>query len=234
MSMILNPYRYAAGGGDFSPTDISGLTIWLDASAEVLEAVGPDDNAENGDSVVMWRDQSGNGNDPSSLAGCTFATSPNRIAVGGVANDGVIYNTNPLSGESATSVIAVCETTSIKWVFVPDSIGTQFAGAAENASAASPDASAGSPSYYADGSLLPSPDRNDLHDNFSTGSKVVVSALGVNMSIAGWEACKFFSYHAASYYFSGDIFEIIAYDSEISSGDHTSLVNYLKSKHSIV
>jgi hypothetical protein len=39
--------------------------MYLDAGLEVLEATGPDDPAEDGDQVVMWRDQADDGNDAS-------------------------------------------------------------------------------------------------------------------------------------------------------------------------
>jgi hypothetical protein len=51
----------AAGGGGFSPSDLSNLVLWLKADAGVEEASA--DPAEDTDTVRFWRDQSGNGND---------------------------------------------------------------------------------------------------------------------------------------------------------------------------
>lgn len=47
--------RRTAGGGGFTPADIAGLALWLDAS----QIVGLSD----GDPVATWADESGNSND---------------------------------------------------------------------------------------------------------------------------------------------------------------------------
>jgi hypothetical protein len=46
MSMIVNPYWFAAGGGGgFVPTDIASINYWLTADSLVLS---------DGDPVVVW------------------------------------------------------------------------------------------------------------------------------------------------------------------------------------
>lgn len=62
MSLIIDPYRYAAGGGGggVAPTDLSGLQLWLKADA----ITGLSDNDQI---TTVWPDSSGNGRDFSSL-----------------------------------------------------------------------------------------------------------------------------------------------------------------------
>lgn len=72
--MIINPYVFPGGGGGFTPLDIAGLQLWLDASA----ITGLSDT----DPIATWIDSSGNGYD------ATQATSGLRP----------LYNTNILNG----------------------------------------------------------------------------------------------------------------------------------------
>jgi len=55
---IINPYLF---GGFTDPTDIAGLTLWLDANEGVYNDAGST-LATDGQTVQEWHDQSGNGN----------------------------------------------------------------------------------------------------------------------------------------------------------------------------
>jgi len=50
---VINPYNFAVAS--FSPTDVAGLTVWLDASQGVTK--------DGSNLVSTWYDQSGNSND---------------------------------------------------------------------------------------------------------------------------------------------------------------------------
>jgi len=57
--------RAASGGGEFSPTDISGLVLWLDStdlSTLWTDTAGTTQVASNGDLVARWDDKSGQDN----------------------------------------------------------------------------------------------------------------------------------------------------------------------------
>jgi hypothetical protein len=57
-------YQQMLGGGAFSPTDISGLVVWLKADAGTFQDAAKTTPATNdGDVIGAWADQSGNGND---------------------------------------------------------------------------------------------------------------------------------------------------------------------------
>jgi hypothetical protein len=59
-SFVINPYRFAS---PFSPSDISGLQLWLDATTGLFDATtGGSEVTTDGVAVARWEDQSGNGN----------------------------------------------------------------------------------------------------------------------------------------------------------------------------
>lgn len=76
-----------AGGGGFSPLNLSGLIGWWKADAGVFSDAGVTP-ANNGDNVTQWNDQSGNGNHLSTSGG----SKP-------------VYNTNQLNGLPAITAI---------------------------------------------------------------------------------------------------------------------------------
>jgi hypothetical protein len=59
-AFVINPYQFAAA---FSPSNISGLKLWLDAGVGLFDATtGGSAVTTDGTSVARWEDQSGNGN----------------------------------------------------------------------------------------------------------------------------------------------------------------------------
>lgn len=63
-SVVSGGARSVAGsGGAFTTISIAGLRLWLDASdsATVLNSIGPDVPATNGQTIRRWNDKSGNG-----------------------------------------------------------------------------------------------------------------------------------------------------------------------------
>ena len=63
MSMVLNPYRFAAGS--WQPSDLTGLEIWveMDITTIYTDLAKTTEVTSNGDLVRCWADKSGNGND---------------------------------------------------------------------------------------------------------------------------------------------------------------------------
>jgi hypothetical protein len=58
-AFVIDPYRFAA----FSPANVSGLKVWLDAGVGLFDATtGGSAVTTDGSSVARWEDQSGNGN----------------------------------------------------------------------------------------------------------------------------------------------------------------------------
>lgn len=64
MTNLVNPYRFGAGG-PFSPADVSGLLLWLDATDLTTlwqEAARSNQVTTDGQEVGAWDDKSGQGN----------------------------------------------------------------------------------------------------------------------------------------------------------------------------
>ncbi len=55
----------------FSPAKIPGMALWLDAGNMVLNSIGPDVPAANGQTVRCWKDLSGKGGDASQATGAS-------------------------------------------------------------------------------------------------------------------------------------------------------------------
>ena len=65
IGIVASSYVAAGGGGGFSPGDISGLVVWLEA--DDLDAT-----LNDGDTVTAWSDKSSNSNAPSITGTPTF------------------------------------------------------------------------------------------------------------------------------------------------------------------
>ena len=225
--------KKADTGGGFSPPDIAGLVLWLDASQEVLEGTGPDDPAEPGDTVTMWRDQSGNNNDPDSLISATYQTTPDRVVLAGV-RDQIKYNTtNPIRPANATSFFVFKQTGGTSMMLLAGT-GAQTLGTAHQGSAsASLHASAGSPSYYTDGVLSTAVTRDDLWTEWATGNTTVVTAH--NHVLQAWTSeLLIHTYpHLSLFHLTGDSLEILIYDSNLSTDDRQTVETYLGDRHGV-
>jgi hypothetical protein len=84
--MIINPFSFGAGAPPFSPDDITGLILWLEADA--ITALS------DGDPVTTWEDASGENNDASQ------ATGSNKP----------LYQTNEINGLPAVQFVAASQT----------------------------------------------------------------------------------------------------------------------------
>lgn len=157
--------RKAFRGGAFVPTDLTSLKVWLDASVGVKESDTTD--AEAGDAVTAWEDQSGNGNDPTSVNGATFREGSDRLEMSG-ATQGVHFSSNPVQ-VSAVTVIVVVDTIDTIWMVGGGDLGNRYIGAARDGNtSANMSYTSGTPSYWADGVDTSAADRDDLHTAWST------------------------------------------------------------------
>lgn len=222
-----------AGGGIADPTEIAGLSYWFTADTEVLKSVGPDVAAGAGETVVMWRDQSGNNNDPDTVNG-TFRTSATRIELS-AQYSAPLYNSgsNPLFGDSTTTVFWVFSTTDTQFMLGGSQSTGTFIGVAQSGNMSTPDTGAGSPTYYINGSVLSPNTRGQLYTDAATGSPVVVCASGFDQSGSNWTRFGAFYYASTGFEFTGDVYEVIAYNSTLSSGDQSDVEDYLYTKWSI-
>ena len=234
----------------FSPTDITGCKLWLEADAGVYKDAGST-LAGNGDAVQQWNDQSGNGNN------VTQATSGNRptfatAVVNGLpsvrfsASASQFFDAGaPLSGATAGSLFVALKRNSsppadgtsagfMQWStadaapwypwtdgHIYESFGTT---ARKDTGAAS-----GLATFRIYAVIAAASDWTNFLDGtqqFHTTSNTV--AFKTSGSTVGKS-----SDGGATGYFDGDIVEVILYDSALSSTDRASVTTYLAQKYGI-
>lgn len=220
------PHRRAAFRAGFSPTDISGLVVWYKADADVLEAAA--DPCEDADPVAIWNDQSGNGYH-ANVYDSVYRANRNGAPAVEVQETGPLTNIFPtvVVTDAAVTCFMVIESTDTRGMLVTeyDDFSTYVAAWRQSVSD-SPHNNSGSPSYYTNNVVLSSPTQATLYDAFSVGATVVVT-IEFNMSSYG-NGFQFAGYKGVSSWpMSGYIREIILYNSTLSSGDRTSVYDYL-------
>ena len=98
MSMILNPYRFAAAGG-WLPSDESDLLVWLMADSSTIQDTSSG-AISDGESVGLWQDQSGNGFDFED-----DGSTPTFSAAGWSGNDALDFGTAAEFGSTENKAI---------------------------------------------------------------------------------------------------------------------------------
>lgn len=106
MPALLDPHRFATGGGGFSPVDVGGLVLWLSAEAET----GYSDN----DTISTWNDLSGLNNDGTTAGAPKWrsATGPGSgpcVEFVGAANSLTLPNL--MNGETEGEIFATVRST---------------------------------------------------------------------------------------------------------------------------
>jgi hypothetical protein len=225
----------SGGGSAFSPASIAGLQLWLDAS----KITGLND----GDAVGTWRDISGNGYDFSQSTGTkqpTYQTAElNSLPV--VRFDGVddiLTRANFLaSANSTTFAVAkrtggavtqeVCVLGNNGGALGYVVLGARALGSANWGAFYTPWTPS---SYSCDGTWLTMATDVSTFSNFNlrTNSNAPEAKTG-----AGYAALTYSAVGGDEYaqYLTGDIAEIIHYDTVLSDSDITRVTNYLRSKY---
>lgn len=251
-SGILNRKGFFGGTAAFSPANISGLQLWLDATTGLFDATsGGSAVTTDGSSVARWEDQSGNGrhfkqstsNDRPVLK-TSIQNSRNIIRFDG-SNDFMQMDF------AFSGITAACYFIALKIVSDPPSVATK----------------SGHPIEFLTGQTLashyPWTDGN-IYDNTLTNSRKTVGnpsksltefnlynveatsnlwTLRLNktqlfttttntISISGVNLGANLS-QATDYFFDGDIGEIIVYSSILSSSDRGRVEDYLYAKWAI-
>lgn len=253
-SGILNRRGFFGGAAKaFSPSNISGLQLWLDATTGLFDATsGGNAVTTDGSAVARWEDQSGNGYH------ATQGTSNNRPVLKTSIQNGknilrfdgsndVLLATISASSPRTTFAVAKIASTTAAWrgLWAFNGSGTdgslififQQAGSA-NDKLAGGRAAAGYEITY---SIAPG-------TNFFVGSQIntLTKVSGrLNKSSAGSLTHSSLSIGAGnetrigagrvvgSENWYGDIAEIISYNSELTTSDIESVENYLASKWGI-
>lgn len=166
--------------------------------------------------ITKWYDQSGGSQ--GDYAQTTASRQWQIVASGAVIKSGGIpaptsagnggYE-RAASSYGATQFYTVINTNDGAYVFLGNGAGTKLAGTAQDGFTSSPHTGAGTPNYRANGAALSSPNRDDLHAQWSISANVL--AVAENVDVSGWSTgINWFLYPAApSFNLSGICYEII-------------------------
>ena len=177
----------------FTPTEITDgtLTAWVGTG--------------NNGTIVNWYDQSGNGID------LTPTTTPPLIVDSGVLNnDGTPYlqsdgNENVIlrntlfstaSTNASLFTINNAPRNNQSGILINGDLGSKFLGVMTINNAAIPQGNSGSPTYYKDGTLIPSATRDDLYDEYILNVDVLVTVLNIDLTL--WTTLSIFAYAPTS------------------------------------
>ena len=236
----MNPFRrriqtaMQSGGGAaaFSPTDIAGLQLWLDAS----QIVGLND----GDSVATWSDLSGNANDFVQATGTSRPTYKTGIQNGlpAVQGDGVddrLYCSTLVVSHPFT-LFAVVKQNNTNAAYVTDG---DSGGARRNVLAFTVNADGSGKAGISNGALLESAGSEvgafktlAWVQNGAT-SKLFINAvekISGNSGSASINGFTLFNRHALNYPLNGYIAEMFLYGGVVADADRIRAQSHLSSK----
>jgi len=201
---------------DFSPEEIGSIAAWVGAG--------------NNGFVRTWYDQTGNarhaeqstsGAQPRLVGSGTLETSGPRPVLRFFNSRGDVLSM-PLTGHAVLDVYGMwLIEDAVYAVFHNVAIGSRFFFCASNSPGALPHASVGvgSPAYYANGSLLVSPDRIAIRDAFLNVRRTF-AVLNTRTDDAQWGAtARFGSYQpgGSDFAFEARVSEVILYTASTSS-----------------
>jgi len=216
----------------FIPTDISGLSLWLDAAEGVTK--------DGSDFVSLWEDQSGNSNDAAQASG---GNKPLWV-------DTVLNSLPIMRFDGSNDWFTIANSVTIGTIFVVSKydttpFATQAGLIGVNAAVASAPyhiltGVAGTTSFYSNSlySLLVSQIYNAgvLTDDYAPLTTWKITHGTANATY--FPPTAFTNMHIARNEFNGafwdgDIAEIICYDTVLSAPNIASVVNYLNTKYGL-
>lgn len=254
------------GGTQFSPKDISGLQLWLDATTGLFNSTsGGSAVTTNASSVARWEDQSGNARHATQATSGSRATLRTSVQNGKniIRFDGA---DDFYTGVASALPLATGSTRLSFFVaIIPDLSGRQgsyggggiirgmeadsnegwYFGVRANGKFAF-NQNAGTDACIVSTSTLTTNTAyviGSVYDGSQTGiSNRVKNYLFateetdvLDNGAGGWGSGEEIGrgYPSPSYYFKGDICEIVIYNSVLSSSEITNVSNYLKTKWGI-
>jgi len=270
-SGILNRRGFFGGAAAFSPKDISGLQLWLDATTGLFDATsGGSAVTTNASSVARWEDQSGNARH------ATQSTSGNRATLRtSVQNSKNIIRFDGTDDfYSGLSAALLNTTTSNKFsiyiAWIPDLASRQSAYGGGGILRKMTNGGSGDTDWYfgvrsggrfviniTGGANKAVTSTTSLTTNtsyvvglvFDGSASATVVSDRIKLYLGTTEETKILDdgsggwgngdgeigrgYTSSSYYFKGDVCEIVVYDSVLSADNRTKVSDYLKSKWGI-
>jgi len=252
MSFVINPFVFA--GAPFSPADISGLQLWLDATTGLYDATsGGSEVTADGASVARWEDQSGNGyhvtqgtaNDQPVLK-TSQQNSLNIVRFDGV-NDFLFGSTNfPITGSSNRTVFTVFKRVDGAARYIASwglatSVGVfsgysseyylRFSSTIKGYTNQGANGQWTLWSVVGDGSTL-----NDYNSYFDDGGIATSNTSSNTGATINTTATALYIGRASFFrlaYQDGDMAEVLIYDSALSDADREAVRDYLNAKWAI-
>lgn len=253
---LLRPLaRFQALPPPFSPADVSGLSLWLDASdiSTLKQNSDGTGSVANGDPVGYWQDKSGDGNHAvqsgSSSLKPSYASN-NTNALGAVLFDNSALNRlefspNPLAGSSAGSLFFVCR-------------GDQGEGACIGSPVANLGADSSADHYPCGGTTIYNSFGSTARYSFSAVADFTAThATAIVASGSGWNCWQNggLAYSLASnavawsssgaaiggrssegmaaFFFPGVVCEVLLYSEAVSESSRNAITSYLMTKWGI-
>jgi hypothetical protein len=215
----------------FSPLHLPGFDFWLDSfdANNILEGTGPDDPAENGDAVILWRDRGPNARE-FTFSNATYDTSgaiPHLDLASAIPHSTI---TNPLG--ATASIFLVYQSNDGEYTAgVGDAVGEVIGWSSNTAPGSGSAVGCGSPTVFWNSTSVPT--RGELR-TASNGNFGVLSIIGADFS--SWSALRLWSRDVgaahASMQFDGPAYAAIGCNSAISAAQRAQLVAYLLDRYS--
>jgi hypothetical protein len=204
----------------FVLSDITGLAVHLEEAS--ITGLGA------GDPVTSWLDSGYLGNDPDSIAGATYRTSPTRLEW--AASAGAIYATRPVTSTTATMFFVLDTTDNLNGMV--SGSGSHYVGLGQSGSTSSSYSTAGTPSYRVDGVALGGTTRGDIYTNVMDGAPHVLTVENVN--VTAWPALHLWTNQlGGSWRYVGDAYACAIYGGSLSSAEREAVEDYLGAEYGI-
>lgn len=182
------------------------------------------------ESVVLW-DDIGAGENDLTVSNATFDLTDHSLAADGAGEflPGDLSPTSRWGSGDIGTLFQVLKTTDTAFLLTG---GDQLVGYTVQGSALSPHDVGGTPLYYKNGVLLPSPTRDDLYDAYSVGEYIVASVRDLDIQNLDTSNFGVLTYPGGIYY-TGNAKETRLYEAALTDAQHDLVISKLASDYSI-
>ena len=226
----------AAGGGTFIPTDIGGCISWFDAddSSTITISTG----------VSNWADKSGNTAsspyDTGDFYQLTAASQPVVTSAGLNGRDVITFDGTddfllgrlPFNVTSASVFIVSSPDSDTQWLHLNQGGSTYSAVAHSGSTSTTIASNFGTPTHYVTGNTTSWSTRNDVYVDMGSSTEIY-EAIGCSLysfsNSSGTSSYRLVGY-GSGFSMAGDIAEVIAYNSSLSTSDREKVEGYLAHK----
>lgn len=220
-----------SSGGSFLPTDIAGLQLWLKADGDVYTTGTT--QATDGQTVTTWVDASGQGNDSTQATAAKRPVFDDTAGVKSLLTSGTEWMTTTWSAGSTCSIFVVYKnsgTSNGRWVSGTNNwlIGPYsfyYAYYSNTGFAANPTSSNSNTTIRVHNVVQTSGGGQHWLNGVSQGTTASAGAPGT-IEAPG-------TYLSGSEIGSGNIYEVIGYDSALGTGDRQAVEDYLGTKYGV-